>query len=223
LIDCSLGNVLGGVTRTINTRLRSDDIASNTAVVHVSASNDAGMNNNQSQGNIDIEPGVDLAIELAVPSSGTTAQASEGSFTLRNLSSTPARSPTLDLTATPGLTLPSVTLDGATCTANGNRAHCTLSTLAPGAAFTGTLSLTAASSGTFQLTAEIAGADLDANLGNNSATVLIQVSSTAGSVVSASPTSSGGGGGALGVELPLLGLLWWLYRRRVQATTCDSH
>lgn len=215
LIDCALGSVAGGVTRTINIRLRSDEVASNTAVVQVSASNDAGMNNNQSQGSIDIEPDVDLALELAAPRSAWTTQSLTASFTLRNLSQSSARTLTLELAGAAGLTLAAAELDGASCSLNGGRVDCVLNALEPGATLTGSLSFTVASAGSYALSGEIESADLDGNLSNNQATASVEI---AAATSAAAGKKSSGGGGAVGLDCLLLSLLWPLARRRFQAT-----
>ncbi|HKQ82024.1 MAG TPA: M12 family metallo-peptidase [Steroidobacteraceae bacterium] len=218
LIDCDLGSLAGGVTRTINARLRSDDMASNTVVVHVSASNDAGMNNNQSQGSIDIEPDVDLAIELAAPGTGWAAQPLSGSITLRNLSPRPAQSLTLDLTGAVGLNLASVNLEGASCTVSGNHIQCAVSSLDSGGVLTGSITVTAPAAGSYALNGEIGSSALDGNPSNNAATAAIQVAAAATSATEGQNSSGSGGGGSLGRELLMLALLWPLARRRSQAT-----
>ncbi|MET0658664.1 MAG: M12 family metallo-peptidase [Steroidobacteraceae bacterium] len=218
LIDCTLGSLAGGVTRTINARLRSDDMASNTVVVHVSASNDAGMNNNQSQGSIDIEPDVDLAIELAAPGTGWTAQTLSGSITLRNLSARPAQSLTLNLTGATGLQLASISLEGANCTISGGHILCALSSFEPGAVLTGSVTFTAPAAGSYALNGEIGSSDLDGNLSNNAATASIQVAAASTSATQGGNSSGSGGGGSLGGELLLLALLWPLTRRTSHAT-----
>jgi hypothetical protein len=203
LIDCDLGSLSGGVTRTVYTRLRSDGVASNSASVVLSAANDAGMNNNHGDGLIDIEHNVDLAIELSTPASSAVGQRVTGSFTLRNLSQAAAHAPNVLFTIPAGFAVAGATWSGGDCTPVTGGMRCTLTELGGGASVSGSLELDASASGTYALTALASSDDLDGNTSNNAASGSLQVMSSG---AASSNSSKSGGGGALGMELWLLAL-----------------
>ena len=220
LIDCALGNVNGGVTRTVNARLRSDTAASNTAAVQVNATNDAGLNNNQGQGNIDIEAGVDLSVGLSAPTTIALAQATSAAFTLQNLSSATAHDVTLDFTPTASIAIRSATMGDGACSANGTTMRCSLASLAANATLSGSLTFDASASGAATLTATASSFESDSNSANNTASAAVQVTPP---VNSTSTGGGGGGGGTFGWEIVLLAMLRPLARRLRQATDRVNH
>lgn len=214
LISCDLGDVAGNVTRTINARLRSDSVASNTAALQVSATNDAGLNNNQGQGNIDIEAGVDLALSLTAPGSIDAGQAAAGTITLQNLSDTSAQDVAIDFTATSGLSFRSASIGSVTCTPTDDGMRCALASVEANATLTGNVSFEAASAGAFTVSTTVSSAELDSNASNNTASAVIEANDSAGTAEGIqSSGSGGGGGGSLGWEMLLLSALWPRVRR----------
>jgi hypothetical protein len=214
IVECDLGDVAPNTMHTVSVYLRGDTEGSSVGSVYVLASNDAGMNNNLGQGRIDLETGVDLAVELLAGAASIGTDASS-SVTVRNLSDRSAQEVTINVTASAGLAVKDVALAGAGCTSLVNGVRCSLGTLDAGAALTGPVTFNASTAGPHVLTAQVASIHLDSNVANNTAQASVPVSAA---TVTANPAESSGGG-AFGLELLLLGLLELVRRLRSRQRT----
>lgn len=223
VIDCVLGSVAGGVTRTLNTKLVSEQISSNSAHINLTASNDGIGSNNAAETLIDIEANADVSLALAAPASGTQSQALAGQYTLTNLSDESLAGSTLTFSLPTHVVLTQVTLGDVTCSLTGSVAQCPVA-LAPSNSLQGSFTVVPSASGAFTLGVTAATAGLDGDTANNSASVLVQIAPgtapTSASEVGSQTRSGGrGGGGSMGWPLLLAaGVLLTAGRRRTQRT-----
>lgn len=214
VVDCELGSLSGGMTRTVHLTLKGRAIGTNTIAARIIALGDAQTQNNMGSGSIAIDPELDLGISLQAPATASAGETFEATFTVSNAASEPGQSVAVTFEWPAHLNATRATIANGTCDVQART--CNVPTLASGASVSGSLTLSAIAAGTGDLTARVAGASFDPNTPNDSATQAITVAAPTATTASSAATapSGGGGGGAFGWPF-VLALLTLIRRRRV--------
>lgn len=213
VIDCDIGNLAGGVTRSLHATLRTRTLGSSTIAARIIALTDARTDNNSAEGTLQIDRELDLGITLQSPATVIAGDTFTASFSVTHAAADPAESVEIQLHLPSNVTASAATIANGAC--NLQTLTCTVPTLAAGATIDGAVTLIARSAGSGEIEAHVSAASFDPNRPNDTAVAAISVSSAGTQTASsAATTSSGGGGGALGLSylLALLGLM--LARRR---------
>ncbi|HEU4600542.1 MAG TPA: M12 family metallo-peptidase [Steroidobacteraceae bacterium] len=201
-IDCDLGSIAGGATRTITLSLQGAVGGSYSVAASASAQNDVSALDNSGSGSISISSTNDLSIAVTAPSSVNVRDAFTLSFDVVNSSARDAGSVVVIIpTDATVFAIGQLSVAGGQCQQSAGVVTCTIAHLAAGASATGKASLTANQAGTYALEANISGAYSDDQPGNDRAQAAVTVSaSPTASVTNAStstPKSKGGGGGSM--------------------------
>jgi Metallo-peptidase family M12/Domain of unknown function DUF11 len=217
VVDCELGDIAGGVTRTLQLTLTGLATGSSPISARIISLSDPQTANNTGAGTIAIDAELDLGITLTASAAPIGAgKAFSASFTVNNPSDEAAQNVTVAFDLPQGVIASDATMSVGSCTVQ-PEVVCSVPNLAPGASIDGTLSLIAHSAGTGILAAQVSSASIDPNTPNNSAAQTLEVISvtTTSSATSlpTTPSNSGGGGGALGFQL-LFALMLLALRRR---------
>jgi hypothetical protein len=219
VVDCELGDIAGGVTRTLQLTLNGKATGSSSISARIISLSEVDTFNNTGAGTIAIDSELDLGITLTASASTIGAgKAFSAAFTVSNSTDEDAQNVTITFNLPQGVLASGATISVGSCTMQ-PEPICTVPLLAAGASLNGTLSLIAQSAGTGTLAAQVASASLDPNTPNNSASESIDViSATTTSSATSVPTAAAnsGGGGALGLQL--LFALMLLAVRRVRST-----
>lgn len=212
VIQCLLGDITGGTSRTIHLMLRSDVAGSSSISARVSADNDASGTNNAGEGTIVIEPEADLGITLRGPDAASTADAFTLSYTVTNQAAISTTGIVLTITTPAGVTAVNATLANGQCSIESSTVRCTLASLEPGASAIGTVRLSAPAAGTLPLSATVAGSYVDPNSANDRADLIVTVAGTA----QVAEQGTGGGGGSMSLLFLLAAVGLTGLRRRTR-------
>jgi hypothetical protein len=213
-VQCELGDLAGGASRAIDLQLSSDVPGTSAITVHVTADNDSNNRDNDGAGSVIIEAPADVSVTLHGPSTATANETFTVGFQIANVAADNAGTVTVQIDVPAGTTVGSASLANGSCTASGRQIECTLAPLAAGIAASGSVSLMASAPGSASLHAAVSGDYYDSNRANDTADLVVAVSS-ASSPATAEPPSSGGGGGSFGLLLFLaLAPLQYARRRR---------
>lgn len=211
-VDCELGGIAGGATRTLNLTLKGLTTSTNEISARVIALSEAQTSNNSGLGSIEIDRQLDLSIALQAPSTIATGEAFTTSFALSNLAPEAASSVAVVFTLPPGTIATALNVSNGSC--DSSTARCTIPTLDAGALVTGALTMVAQAPGPIDISARVSAAAFDPNAPNDVASVSINVSGAAATTSGAGTVApSRGGGGAIALPL-LLGLLGLACARR---------
>ncbi|HEU4654858.1 MAG TPA: M12 family metallo-peptidase [Steroidobacteraceae bacterium] len=208
-IDCDLGNLAGGATRTITLSLQGAVAGSYSVAASASAQNDTSALDNSGSGSISISSANDLSIAVTAPSNVNVRDAFTLTFDVVNSSPRDAGSVVVIIpTDTTAFAVGQLSVTGGQCQQSAGVVTCTIAHLAAGASATGKASLTANQAGTYALEANISGDYSDDQPGNDRAQAAVTVSASPTAIVTNSststPKSTAGGGGSM--SLLLLGL-----------------
>jgi Metallo-peptidase family M12/Domain of unknown function DUF11 len=218
VVDCELGDIAGGVTRTLQLTLSGTATGSSSISARIISLSDAQTINNTGTGTIAIDAELDLAITLNASATTIGAgKAFSASFTVNNPSDEAAHDVTITFNLPEGVIASGATIAAGSCAIQ-PEVVCSVPKVAAGASVEGALSLMAYSAGIGTLAAQVSSASIDPNTPNNSAAQMIEVISattisSATSAPTAPSTSGGGGGGALGFQL-LFALMLLAVRRK---------
>ncbi|HEY8537401.1 MAG TPA: M12 family metallo-peptidase [Steroidobacteraceae bacterium] len=202
IVDCELGNLAGGVTRSLHLTLRGSSLGTHTVSAHIVAPSDAETANNTGTGTIAIVPERDLGIALQPgPNSLVVGNGFSLDFEVSNATPEPAQLVTIEVSLPQNVALTSATVANGAC--DPGALICTIATLEANGRTTGTLQLLATGAGTGQVVLRVSGAYFDSNTPNDTAAQTIQIGGPATSAEAADGTKRSGGGGALGVPLAL--------------------
>jgi hypothetical protein len=221
VIQCQLGSIAGGSSRSVHLTLRSDVVASNSISAKVFAHSESTADDNEGSGSLVIDPEADVSVSAEGPTQVSVADPFDVRFTLANAAVINANAVRATIQIPANFVARSTVFDGGACTIEGTAITCSLGLLGPGASSEGTISLTATRAGNATIELQIAGSYVDPNASNDAAELTVEVSSA----VTASPSqgaaggdsssgSSGGGGAGNAILLTLLGALAAARRRR---------
>jgi hypothetical protein len=210
-IECELGDIPGGDTRTIVLELSSNVAGSHAITAQVTADHDANRSDNAGSGTIEVEAPADVSVRLRGPSTATANERFTVNFDLTNAAADNADTVTVKIELPAGTTVTSASLNDGVCTSAVTSVECTLTPLGGGLTATGSLSLTTSTAGSTTLHASVFGSYFDTNNANDTADLIVAVSGVAAPVAQ-SPSSGGsanasGGGGGGGGSMGLLLLL----------------
>jgi hypothetical protein len=213
-VQCELSDLAGGGSQTIELELSSDVAGTSTIAAQVTADHDANRTDNDGSGTIVIEAPADVAVTLHGPATATANQSFTVGFEVANVATDNAGTVTVQIDIPQGTTVGSASLANGSCTTGATQIECTLTPLGPGIAASGSVSLMASTPGNAALHAVVSGDYFDPNSANDTADLVVAVSS-ASSPATAPPASGGGGGGGSFNLLLLLALApLQLVRRR---------
>jgi hypothetical protein len=218
VIQCELGVVPGGASRSVNLRLRGNAVGAQTIAAAVSAYAEpaAAKSDNQGKGTLEIVPFTDIALRAEAPSQARTTESFELRFTLTNSGAHDVDTLRTAISLPAGLTASRAELAGGDCTIAADEIDCSLPTLQAGSAAAGTVRLEAGGESgerIVRLTAQ--GTHIDNDAANDTAEVKIEVVPfTTSSPQAATASRSGGGGGALNLSTLLLLLSLFALRFR---------
>jgi metallopeptidase family M12-like protein/uncharacterized protein DUF11 len=199
-VQCEIGDLAGGETRAIQLVLSSDTVGSNTIAAAVTADNDGTRRDNDASGEIVIEAPADVSVTLQGPATALANESFTVGFQVANIAADNAGAVTVQIDIPAGTTVGSVSLANGSCTSGATQIECTLSPLGPGIAASGSVSLMASAPGSAALHAKVSGDYYDSNTANDTADLVVAVSS-ASSPATAEPPA--GGGGSFGLLLLL--------------------
>jgi len=201
-VQCEIGDLAGGATSAIQLLLRSDVSGSNTIAAKVTADNDGTRRDNDAAGEIVIEAPADVAVTLHGPATAMANETFTVGFQVANVAADDAGAVTVQIDIPAGTSVGSASLANGTCTSGATQIECTLPPLGPGIEASGSVSLMASAPGSAALHARVSGDYYDSNTANDTADLVVAVSS-ASSPATADPPASGGGGGSFGLLLLL--------------------
>lgn len=212
-IECELGDIAGGNVRTIELDLRSDVAGANAITAHIRADHESTRSDNDGAGSIVIDAPADVSVSLQGPASARTNQSFNVAFQVANTADDSAGTVTVEIDIPAGTTIGSASLTSGSCITGADKIECTLAPLSAGATVSGSISLMASADGSAALHAAVSGDYFDTNNANDTADLVVAVSSTA-PAAAAQPAGSGGGGGGGSFGLLLLLALAPLQRAR---------
>lgn len=198
-VFCQMATLPAQAAAIVTIRARAAVAGGFSSSARVSAPTDADPGNNSLSGSILIDERGDATLEADAPTfTGTFGQQLQ--YGLRVLAVGPQRvsDVRVNVSLPVGLSLDTITSEGASCTPGANSVSCAVVDLSGGNAPRIRLLVRAQNSGTFQSTATLSARN-DVNAQNNSATMTLVFNAPA-----PPPTSGGGGdggGGALGLLL----------------------
>ena len=196
-VECELGDIAGGNVRTIELDLRSDVAGANAITAHVRADHESNRSDNDGAGSIVIDAPADVSVSLQGPASARTNQSFNVAFQVANAAADNAGTVTVEIDIPAGTTIGSASLASGSCITGADKIECTLAPLSAGATASGSISLMASADGSAALHAAVSGDYFDTNNANDTADLVVAVSSTA-PAAAAQPAGSGGGGGGGG-------------------------
>jgi hypothetical protein len=202
-VQCEVGDVAGGATTAIQLMLSSDVAGSNTIAAEVTADNDGSRKDNDASGEIVIESPADVSVTLHGPATATANQSFDVGFQLANVAADNAGAVTVQIDIPAGTSVGSASLANGSCTTGDTQIECTLSPLGPGISVSGSVSLMASVPGSAALHATVSGDYYDSNAANDTADLVVAVSSASSPAIAEPPATGGGGGGSFGLLLLL--------------------
>ena len=214
VVDCGLGSIAGGVTRSLHLTLKSRLIGTNTLSARIVSLSDAQTTNNSGSGTVTIDPELDFGITLQAPTAVGVGETFEVAFSVSNAASEAGLAVSIAFELPTTVSVSAGMIENGTCDVQART--CTVETVASGTTVNGRLTLSAIAPGTGDLTARVSGAAFDPNSPNDIATQTLVVSGTATRTSSSAATvpPSSGGGGTFGLPLALA-LLSLLRARRI--------
>jgi hypothetical protein len=215
-LSCDLPTLAANSTRVINITAQTSTVGAWSIVAVVRAASDVDPTNNAGIGSLAIDPSVDLAAALSIPSTVAAEAPTTAQFTVSNSSDEDAQGVVADIDLPQTVVVTSAALEGATCTVQGASAHCSLDTLAAHTSRNGTLQLTANAVGTGTMHLHVSGAYHDPDTSNNTVTRTFSVDAAVNAVTGKQDGASSGGGGAFDWLLLSCGSL--LARTRLRRT-----
>jgi hypothetical protein len=215
-VQCEIGDVAGGSSRAIDLQLRGDAAGTNTITAQVLAANDSNRRDNEGSGTVVIEAPADVSVTLQGPTTATANKTFTVGFQVANSAADNAGTVTVQIDIPTGTAVGSASLANGTCTTAATQIECTLAPLGPGIAASGSVSLMATAAGSATLRAAVSGDYYDSNRANDTAELVVAVSSAASPATAEPPSSGGGGGGSFGLLL-LLALAPLQYARHRRA------
>jgi hypothetical protein len=202
-VQCEVGDVAGGATTAIQLMLSSDVAGSNTIAAEVTADNDGSRKDNDASGEIVIESPADVSVTLHGPATAMANQSFDVGFQLANVAADNAGAVTVQIDIPAGTSVGSASLANGSCTTGDTQIECTLSPLGPGISVSGSVSLMASVPGSAALHATVSGDYYDSNAANDTADLVVAVSSASSPAIAEPPATGGGGGGSFGLLLLL--------------------
>ena len=205
-IQCEVGDLAGGGTTAIQLVLSGDAAGTNTIAAEVTADNDGTRRDNDASGVIVIEAPADVAVTLHGPATALANETFTVGFQVANVAADDAGAVTVQIDIPAGTSVRSASLADGSCTTGATQIECTLAPLGPGIEASGSVSLLASAPGSAALHAKVSGDYYDSNTANDTADLVVSVSS-ASSPATAEPPASGSGGGGGGGGGGSFGLL----------------
>jgi hypothetical protein len=202
-VQCELGEIAGGNSRTIDLELSSDIAAANSIAARINADNDGNRADNDASGTIVIESLADVSVMLRGPATATANQTFTVGFDIANAAADNAGTVTVRIDVPAGTTIGTASLTNGSCTSGAASIECTLTPLGGGLSASGSLSLMASAEGSAALHAAVSGDYFDTNNANDTADLVVAVSPAAASATVQTAAPSGGGGGSFGILLLL--------------------
>lgn len=201
VVACELGEIAGGVTRSVNLTLRGTNPGTHTISAHIVAAVDAEIANNAGTGTIVLAPERDLGVALqAAPTPLFVGDMFSLDFEVFNATAEPAHLVSIDLRLPTHVAIASATLANGSCDLQ--TLVCTIATLPADARASGTLRFVAQTEGTGEIALRVSGEHFDSNPSNDTAAQTIEIRASASSAQTADgPRRSGGG--AIGIPLAL--------------------
>ncbi len=210
-VNCPLGDVTGGTSRTVTLSTIANDTQTGTFVATVSADVDDDPSNNQETVQVTALPAVDMA--ATAPSSTVTVnQASSLRATIENLSSMSATNVRATINLNDGLSVTAATWSAGSCSITGQQIDCTAASFAAQSSSTLDIDFSGTSLGQKGYTLTLSSDDTDSNTNNNSATGNVTVNDASGGGGGGGGGSEESGGGSM--SLLVLALLAGLRARR---------
>jgi hypothetical protein len=205
-VQCEIGDVAGGGKTAIQLVLSSDTAGTNTIAAQVTADNDGTRRDNDASGEIVIEAPADVAVTLHGPATALAHETFTVGFQVANVAADNAGAVTVQIDIPAGTSVGSALLANGSCTTGATQIECTLSPLGPGIEASGSVSLMASGPGSAALHARVSGDYYDSNAANDTADLVVSVSSKSSPATAEPPASGGGGGGGSFGLLLLLAL-----------------
>ncbi len=215
VIDCDIGSLAGGVTRSLNVTLRSRATGSSTISARLISWADARTDNNAGEGTIKIDPERDMGIALQAPAAVIAGDTFSATFAVNNAAHDQAQAVAVELRLPTNVSATAASIENGTCDLA--TLMCSVATLDAGAAVTGSLTLRAWAAGTGDIEVRVSAASFDPHQSNDTAVQPLTVSSPSTQSASSASTAANrtGGGGAFGLPLVLALLALGATRRRV--------
>lgn len=202
VVDCELGDIAGGVTRSVHLTLRGTTLGTHALSALIYAMSDAELGNNTGSGTIAIVPELDLGVTLhPAPASLVVGDTLALDFDVSNATPEPAHDVSIAIDLPPKLTIASATIADGFCDLV--TLTCTIPTLEANASASGSLLLVARAAGAAEIGLRVSGAHFDPNTPNDTATHAIEILLEANSAEAAAGPKRSGGGGSLGGPLAL--------------------
>jgi hypothetical protein len=202
-VQCEIGDLAGGATSAIQLVLSSDVVGSNTIAAEVTADNDGTRRDNDASGELVIEAPADVSVTLHGPATAMANETFTVGFQVANVAADDAGAVTVQIDIPTGMSIGSASLANGSCTTGATQIECTLSPLGPGIQASGSVSLMASAPGSAALHAKVSGDYYDSNAANDTADLVVAVSSASSPATAEPPGSGGGGGGSFGLLLLL--------------------
>ena len=215
-VDCSLGDVPGGASRTVSVTLRSAVVGQHSVDAVAGAASDTNPGDNQATGSVTITPVVDLVLSGSAATL-TTGERATLTVTLRNDSSFAASSLSLTATFSADLRVDAADLAGQDCAIAGSTVTCSLSALQADAQTQLLLDVTGLASGSGQSTMTVTADEDERNAADNTLMLTLTVGDAGAPPPSTEPpqgTSEDSGGGGAASWLWMLLWIPALHRRR---------
>jgi len=214
IVDCGLGSIAPDATSSVTLRVLATTAGTTTALVRVTAANDALRSNDSTTIQLQAAEGTDLALlASADPLLLETGATTSATFVVENRGPVAVSDARLGLTIPAGLSITQQTVENTTCAAVTNGLACGPVALAAGASARVILTLRADSAGSAVILAQSSSSTPELQPANNDAEISLTVRSPP---APSTGTTGGGGGGRMPPEL-LLGLaLWGAARARRQ-------
>lgn len=211
-VNCQLGNVSGGATKTVSLSTIARDTNSGTFVATVSADVDDNPNNNQETVVVTPVPAADMTVTAP---GGTVIidQSTLVSATIENLNSVSASNVTVTITLNAGLRAESASWADGSCTVSANQVDCQAANVAGSSSKSLNLTVTGLAAGPQAYSISLATSSNESDTSNNSASGTVTVNTASSGP---GPGGGGGGGGAFGPWL-LFGLALIAGLRRCEA------
>jgi hypothetical protein len=216
-VQCDFSDLAGGSSQLIQLQLSSEVAGTNTIAAHVAAAHDANRHDNDGSGTIVVESPADVAVTMHGPATATANQSFTVGFEVANVATDNAGTVTVQIDIPSGTTVGSASLANGSCTTGATQIECTLTPLGPGVAASGSVSLMTSEPGSAALHAAVSGNYFDPNSANDTADLVVTVSSASSPATAGPPASSGGGGGGSFNLLLLLALAPLQLARRRRA------
>ncbi len=196
-VNCALGSISGGSTKTVSLSTVARDTNSGTFVATVSADTDDNMNNNQETVVITPVPAPDMTV-TAPGGVVIVDQSTLLSATIENLNPVSASNVTVSITLNAGLRADSASWADGACTVAANQVDCQAASVAGSSSKALSLTVTGVAAGAQPYNITLATSSDESDTSNNSAAGTVTVN-TASAGPGPGGGSGSGGGGAFGL------------------------